>query len=76
MSKIKVIFRDVDEVNEFVNIVNKYPVKMALQRGHLRVGATSILGIIYLGISKVMSLNVPEEIIDTLKGEIQQFIAV
>ncbi len=75
MSKIKVIFNSVNEINDFVNIVNKYPVKMALRRGDLKVGATSILGIIYLGVSKEIDLDVPTDVFENLRGEIKQYLA-
>lgn len=75
MSKVKVVFNSVNDINDFVNIINKYPCKMALQRGHLKVGATSILGIINLGVCKEMNLNVPKEVLEDLKEDIKLYIA-
>lgn len=75
MSKMKVVFNNIDEVQEFINIVNKYPFEMALEREQLEVGATSILGIIYLGISEEICLKINTDKVEELKGEIKQFIA-
>lgn len=75
MSRVKVIFSNVSEINDFVNIVNKYPVKMAMHRGKLKVGATSILGIVNLGVNKRINLEVPTEVFENVKAEIGQFIA-
>lgn len=75
MSKVKVIFNNVNEINDFVNIVNRFPVKMAMYRGHLKVGATSILGIINLGVNKRINLDVPNEVFENVKTEIEPYIA-
>lgn len=75
MSKMKVMFNGIDEIQEFVNIVNKYPFEMALEREHLEVGATSILAIIYLGLQEELCLKINADRVDGLKEEIEQFIA-
>lgn len=75
MSKIKIIFKNIDEIQAFINIVNKYPFDMALEREHLEVGATSILGIIYLGLEEEINLRINAEKVDDLKEEIQPFMA-
>ncbi len=74
MSKVKVIFDNVYEINDFVNKVNKYPVSMGLHRKQLKVGATSILGIINLGVRKKLDLEIPTEIADEVRKEINQYI--
>lgn len=75
MSKMKVMFHNIDEIQEFINIVNKYPFDMALVREQLEVGATSILAIINLGICEEMCLIIDADAVDELKEEIGQFIA-
>ncbi len=75
MSKMKVVFNNIDEIQEFINIVNKYPFDMALEREHLEVGATSLLAIIYLGLQEEISLKVNADSVEELKEEIEQFIA-
>ncbi len=75
MSKMKVVFNNIDEIQEFINIVNKYPFDMALEREHLEVGATSLLAIIYLGLQEEISLKVNADSVEEFKEEIEQFIA-
>lgn len=75
MSKMKVVFNNIDEIQEFINIINKYPFDMALEREHLEVGATSLLAIIYLGLQEEISLKVNADSVEELKEEIEQFIA-
>ncbi len=74
MSSIKVIFKDMNEINDFVNIVNKYSVPMGLHRKQLKVGATSILGIINLGVRKKLDLELPTEIAEEVRRDINQYI--
>lgn len=75
MSKVKVMFKNIDEVQEFINIIDKYPFEMALEKEQLEVGVTSILGIIYLGICEEICLKIDANGVDELKDDIQQFLA-
>ncbi len=75
MSKVKVMFKNIDEIQEFINIIDKYPFEMALEKEQLEVGVTSILGIIYLGICEEICLKIDANGVDEIKEDIQQFLA-
>lgn len=75
MSKMNVVFKNIDEIQDFINIVNKYPFDMALEREELEVGVTSILGIIYLGLEEEICLKVNADKVEALKVDIEQFVA-
>ncbi|MFI3209040.1 MAG: HPr family phosphocarrier protein [Eubacteriales bacterium] len=74
MSKVKVVFNSVNEVNDFVNIVNRYSFDMKLGRGDLVIGATSILGIVNLGISNKLDLHIAEDAFEIIENEIKPYI--
>ncbi len=72
---MNVVFKNIDEIQDFINIVNKYPFDMALEREELEVGVTSILGIIYLGLEEEICLKVNADKVEALKVDIEQFVA-
>lgn len=56
MKILKIRFRSVDEVEQFVGIVSRYDGRMELREGNCQVDAKSILGIFSLDLSKTLSL--------------------
>lgn len=74
MRKLKVVFKNVDEVKSFVDIVSKYPYEMDLAKGSIVIDAKSLLGIIALGVLNEVDLIVHSEIWDGLHDEISNFV--
>ena len=64
----------VENVNQFVNIVSRYPFEMDLRAGRHVVDAKSILGIFSLDLSRPITLEIYSEDCDQLMAEIQPFI--
>lgn len=64
----------VENVNNFVNIVSRYPFEMDLRAGRHVVDAKSILGIFSLDLSKPITLEIYNDECDSLLKEIDSFI--
>ena len=64
----------VENVNNFVNIVSRYPFEMDLRAGRHVVDAKSILGIYSLDLSKPITLEIYNDESDDLLKEIDSFI--
>ena len=65
----------VENVNNFVNIVSRYPFDMDLRAGRHVVDAKSILGIFSLDLSRPIALEVYSDDCEALMKEIEPFIA-
>ena len=75
MSTLKVIFHSPEDVLNFVNKVSKYPYDMDLIKGSVIVDAKSLLGIMNLGLSSVVELKVYDDNCDSLKEDIEKYVA-
>ena len=64
----------VENVNQFVNIVSRYPFEMDLRAGRHVVDAKSILGIFSLDLSRPITLEIYSEDCEQLMEEIKPFI--
>ena len=64
----------VENVNNFVNIVSRYPFEMDLRAGRHVVDAKSILGIFSLDLSRPITLEIYSENCDDLMKEIEPFL--
>jgi len=65
----------VENVNNFVNIVTRYPFEMDLRAGRHVVDAKSILGIFSLDLSKPITLEIYSDDCGDLLKEIDSFLA-
>ena len=65
----------VENVNNFVNIVTRYPFEMDLRAGRHVVDAKSILGIFSLDLSKPITLEIYSDDCSDLLEEIKPFLA-
>ncbi len=74
MSKMKIIFQSLEEVQDYLKIVHEYPCNMDLSKGRVIIDAKSILGILALGIKNEITLNVHSDSCFALKQALQQFI--
>ena len=63
----------VENVNQFVNIVSRYPFEMDLRAGRHVVDAKSILGIFSLDLSRPITLDIYSDDCDALLEEIKPF---
>ena len=64
----------VENVNQFVNIVSRYPFEMDLRAGRHVVDAKSILGIFSLDLSRPITLEIYSDDCEQLMDEIKPFI--
>ena len=64
----------VENVNNFVNIVTRYPFEMDLRAGRHVVDAKSILGIFSLDLSKPITLEIYSDDCSDLLEEISPFL--
>lgn len=75
MNKKMVIFQNINDIIEFVEKVEKYPYNMDMKRGKCTVDAKSLLGIINLGFSQEIELEVYVDECDDLWNDIEEFVA-
>ena len=74
MKSVMIRLSLVENVNNFVNIVTRYPYEMDLRAGRHVVDAKSILGIFSLDLSKPITLEVYSDECDELLKEIEPFL--
>lgn len=74
MKKMKVVFKNVDEISNFVDIVSKYPYEMDLAKGRIVIDAKSLLGIVTLGVLNEVDLIIHSDSWDGLGDEISNFV--
>ena len=74
MKSVMIRLSLVENVNNFVNIVTRYPFEMDLRAGRHVVDAKSILGIFSLDLTKPITLEVYSDECDELLKEIEPFL--
>ena len=75
MKSVMIRLSLVENVNNFVNIVTRYPFEMDLRAGRHVVDAKSILGIFSLDLTRPITLEVYSDECDELLKEIEPFLA-
>ena len=75
MKSVMIKLSLVENVNQFVNIVGRYPFDMDLRAGRHVVDAKSILGIFSLDLSKPITLEIYSDDSGELLEEIRPFLA-
>ena len=75
MKSVMIRLSLVENVNNFVNIVTRYPFEMDLRAGRHVVDAKSILGIFSLDLTKPITLEVYSDECEELLKEIEPFLA-
>lgn len=73
-SEMKLTFKDVNDIVDFVKRVEKFPYNMDMQQGQLVVDAKSLLGIMNLGLNQAVNLTVYSEECKDLELEIKNYI--
>lgn len=74
MKTFDILLKSIDNVKDFVNIVNKYDFDVDLVSGRYVIDAKSIMGIFSLDLSKPIKVEVhaddPGKFMDEIKGMI------
>ena len=75
MKKFDVTFKTLQDVQKFVNIVNRYSYDVDLTSGKYVVDAKSIMGIFSLDLSKPISLELHSDDTAALEEDLKDFKA-
>ncbi|MEN6315871.1 MAG: HPr family phosphocarrier protein [Clostridiaceae bacterium] len=74
MKAFNIMLRSINDVKDFVNIVNQYDFDVDLASGRYVVDAKSIMGIFSLDLSKPIRVEVHMDDCDNFISEIKSFI--
>jgi len=74
MKSFNILLRSINDVKDFVNIVNKYDFDVDLTSGRYVVDAKSIMGIFSLDLSKPIKVDVHTEDCEKFCEDIKNFI--
>lgn len=74
MKTFQVLLSSINDVKDFVNIVNKYDYEIDLISGRYVVDAKSIMGIFSLDLSKPIKVEIRNEECEDLFSELKPFI--
>ena len=74
MTTFNIMLSSINDVKNFVNIVNKYDYEIDLTSGRYVVDAKSIMGIFSLDLSKPIQVEIHDENCDDLYNELKPFI--
>ena len=74
MKTFNIMLRSINDVKDFVNVVNKYDFDVDLTSGRYVVDAKSIMGIFSLDLSKPIRVEVHVEDCENFCNEIKAFI--
>lgn len=74
MKTFNIMLKSINDVKDFVNIVNKYDFDVDLTSGRYIVDAKSIMGIFSLDLSKPIKVETHADNAETFFSEIKPFI--
>lgn len=74
MKSFNIILKSINDVKDFVNIVNKYDFDVDLTSGRYVVDAKSIMGIFSLDLAKPIKIDVHSDDCEKFCEEIKNFI--
>ena len=74
MKSFNIMLKSINDVKDFVNVVNKFDFDVDLTSGRYIVDAKSIMGIFSLDLSKPIKVEVHAEECDKFCDEIRNFI--
>ncbi len=74
MKTFNILLKSINDVKDFVNIVNKYDFDVDLTSGRYIVDAKSIMGIFSLDLSKPIKVEVHNDQSDAFINEIKSII--
>ena len=75
MKTFNILLKSINDVKDFVNIVNRYEFDVDLTSGRYVVDAKSIMGIFSLDLSKAIKVEVQSNDFDALYNEVKRFEA-
>lgn len=75
MKTFNIMLSSINDVKNFVNIVNRYNFDVDLTSGRYVVDAKSIMGIFSLDLSKPIKVDVHSEEADAFVNELRSFMA-
>lgn len=76
MKCVTVRLNMVENLNQFISIVNRYPYEISLRSGRKVRDAKSVLGILSLNLKKPLSLEIYCDNCNELLEELRPFIAM
>lgn len=74
MKTFNILLKSINDVKDFVNIVNKYDFDVDLTSGRYIVDAKSIMGIFSLDLSKPIKVEIHNDNADVFVNEIKGII--
>ena len=74
MSELSIMIPNREAVGDFVALTSKLPYEMDLVQGSKIVDAKSVLGIIYMGLGKVLNLKVRTENLADVRVSLKDYI--
>lgn len=74
MITLNVAIKDQEEVKEFVRKASRLPFDVNLGHGNIQVDAKSIMGVLYLGINRMLKLEANTDDENHLKDAMEKFI--
>jgi len=74
MKSFNIILKSINDVKDFVNIVNKYDFDVDLTSGRYVVDAKSIMGIFSLDLAKPIKVDVHSDDCEKFYQEIKNFV--
>ena len=74
MKTFNIMLKSINDVKDFVNLVNKYDFDVDLTSGRYIVDAKSIMGIFSLDLSKPIKVETHAENADAFFSEVKTFI--
>ena len=75
MRKFNILLKSINDVKDFVNIVNKYDFDVDLSSDRYIVDAKSIMGIFSLDLSKPIKVQVHSDDADEFCNELKPFVS-
>lgn len=74
MKTLHIMLSSINDVKNFVNIVNKYDYEIDLTSGRYVVDAKSIMGIFSLDLTKPIKMEIHTEDADAIVSELKPYI--
>lgn len=74
MKTLHIMLSSINDVKNFVNIVNKYDYEIDLTSGRYVVDAKSIMGIFSLDLTKPIKMEIHTEDADNIVNELKPYV--
>lgn len=74
MTRLRLVLKTINDVKEFVRIVNNFDYEIDLSSGRYVVDAKSIMGIFSLDLTKPLDVEVHSDHCEDLQAELGRFL--